>query len=227
MDKFVRARNLGFETAATSKMLRDTYTLLATTLIPTAIGAGLSSAFGWHTLFRNGIMGFIITFAIMMGLTFCVEKNKDNKLGLALLYVFTFFLGILLAGTLGRVLSMPNGGGVVAMAMIGTMTIFGACAAASSMFKVDLAAWGKVLLVAGIATILACVAVLVFNLSALVVALLILILVISSAFLFYELSRIKQGEQTSPVSATLSIYLDLYNIFTSLLQLLGIVGSDD
>lgn len=218
----LRARNLGFETQATRNVLRDTYTLLATTMIPTVIGGLVSAQFGLHLLFRNGLVGFLVTLALMFGLTWLIEKNKDNKIGLSLLYLFTFFLGILLAGSISRVMQYGNSGELIALASVGTMMIFAGCAATTSLFKIDVSLWGKVLMVSIIALLIATIAILVFQLAFLIVALLVAILVISSAFLFYELSLIKQGYQTNAVSATLGIYLSLYNIFTTLLQLFGI-----
>ena len=224
----LRARNLGFETQASTKMLRDTYTLLATTMVPTLIGALVSAQFQLAQYFRNGLIGFIITLVIMFGLIYGVQKNRKNKVGLVLLYMFTFFMGILLAGTLSKVAAFGNGTEIIALASLGTMMIFGGCAVTSSMFKVDVAKLGKVILVSMITIIIAGIAVFIFKLSFLIVALLVTILIISSAFLFYEFSLIKQGYQDSAVSATLGIYISLYNILTTLLQLLGIgIGNDD
>lgn len=224
----LRARNLGFETQASTKMLRDTYTLLATTMVPTLIGALVSAQFQLFQYFRTGWIGLIATLVIMFGLIYGVEKNRKNKTGLVLLYVFTFFMGILLAGTLSKVAAFGNGSTIIALASMGTMMIFGGCAVTSSVFKADVAKLGKVLLVSVITIFIAALAIFLFKLSFLVVALLVAILIVSSVFLFYEFSLIKQGYQDSAVSATLGIYISLYNIFTTLLQLLGIgIGSDD
>lgn len=224
----LRARNLGFETEASTKMLRDTYTLLATTMVPTFIGALVSAQFQLAQYFRGGWIGLIVSLVVMFGLIYAVEKNRNNKIGLVLLYVFTFVMGIMLAGTLSKVAAFGNGTEIIALASLGTMMIFGGCAVTSSMFKADVAMLGKVLLVSLIAVIIASLAILFFKLSFLVVAILIAILILSSAFLFYEFSLIKQGYQDSAVSATLGIYISLYNIFSTLLQLLGIgFGNDD
>ena len=228
MDNSLRSRNGNIGTPESEKVLRDTYILLASTMLPTVIGAGLGMSLGLVNLFGPGLLGWIIYMVVMFGLIYFINKNKENKFGVVLLYVLTFIMGLMMSRLLSVSLKLPNGGEVIALAFMGTAAIFATCAAASSVFKVDLKLWGKVLTVLLITLIIVMIGVMILQIPAMMVFICAAILLLFSAFLFYDLSSIKQGAETSAVMATLGIYLDLINIFQSLLSLLGIgFGKDE
>jgi FtsH-binding integral membrane protein len=210
-----------------NKVLRNTYMLLAVTLIPTAIGALLGANLQLTFLRTNPIVSFIAILAIFYGWIWAIEKNRNSGIGVALLLGFTFFLGMLLGPVLQRVLGFANGGQLVAMAAGGTaVTFFGLSAVASSV-KRDFSGMGRFLLVGFIVIMLAVVANVFFQIPALALTILVAFIIFSSMIILYQVNAIVRGGETNYVSATLTLYVAIYNIFSSLLQLLGIFGGDD
>jgi FtsH-binding integral membrane protein len=210
-----------------NKVLRNTYMLLAVTLIPTAIGALLGANLQLTFLRTNPIVSFIAILAIFYGWIWAIEKNRNSGIGVALLLGFTFFLGMLLGPVLQRVLGFANGGQLVAMAAGGTaVTFFGLSAVASSV-KRDFSGMGRFLVVGFIVIMLAVVANVFFQIPALALTILVAFIIFSSMIILYQVNAIVRGGETNYVSATLTLYVAIYNIFSSLLQLLGIFGGDD
>ncbi|APV51952.1 hypothetical protein BWI17_21140 [Betaproteobacteria bacterium GR16-43] len=207
-----------------NRVLRNTYWLLALSLIPTILGAALGLTLNLGTL-SPGIF-LIVFFVGAYGLMFAVEKTKESSMGVVLLLAFTFFMGLMLSRLLGFILPMKNGAQLIMLAMGGTSAVFVAMAAWASTIKRDLSGMGKVLMIGLILAIVAGVANVFLQIPALMVALSVIVIGISSALLLYNLNLVMRGGETNYVSATLSIYVLIYNIFSNLLALLGIFGGD-
>ncbi|MEO7403203.1 MAG: Bax inhibitor-1/YccA family protein [Burkholderiales bacterium] len=209
-----------------NRVLRNTYWLLAVTLIPTAIGALVGANMNMSFLRSSPIVSSIAILAIFYGWTFAIEKNRDSALGVGLLLGFTLFLGLLLGPLLQMIGGLRNGGQLVAMAAGGTaLTFFGLSAVASST-KRDFSNMGKFLAVGGIVIMVAVLANIFLKIPALSLTLMVAFIIFSSMVILWQINSIVRGGETNYVSATLTLYVSLYNIFSSLLQLLGIFGGN-
>ena len=208
-----------------NRVLRNTYWLLALSMIPTVLGA-------WAGIFFNvaGVMGarpgmtMIVFLVGAFGLMFAIEKNKDTGVGVALLLAFTFFMGVMLSRLLAFVLGFSNGVSLITMAFGGTALIFGAMATIATVSKRDFSGMGRWLMVGAIVILVAAIANVFLQMPALMLAVSVLAIVIFSAFMLFDVQRVINGGETNYVSATLAIYLDVYNVFSNLLALLGIFG---
>jgi modulator of FtsH protease len=160
------------------------------------------------------------------GLMFLVEKNKNSSIGVAFLMVFTFFMGVMLSRMLGLTLSRANGPAIVMSSLGGTALIFAAMAALGTFIKKDLSGMGKFLMVGSLVVFVGALIGIIFQMPALMLAMIVMILGISSLFMLWSINRIVMGGETNYISATLGLYLDIYNVFSSLLALFGI-GSQD
>jgi modulator of FtsH protease len=208
------------------RVLRNTYWLLALSMVPTVLGAWIGVSTGLMATMGPGL-SMIVFLVGAFGLMFAVEKYKNQSAGVPLLLAFTFFMGLMLSRLLGFVLSMKGGASFVMMAFAGTGVIFFGMASLSSIIKRDLTAMGKFLFVGVILLILASIANLFLQSGALMITLSVIAIGIFSAFILHDLKRVKDGEETNYISATMGVYISLYNVFTSLLSLFGIVGSRD
>jgi modulator of FtsH protease len=209
------------------RVLRNTYALLALSMVPTVLGAWLGVAMGFSFFAGSPLMGFLLFMGIAFGFFFAIEKFKNSGLGVLLLLGFTFFMGLMLSRLIGHALGMSNGVRLISLAFGGTGLVFVGMSALASSTKRDLSSMGKwlfmgvvVMLVAGIANIW-------LQLPALHLAIATMAVAVFSAFIMYDLKRIIDGGETNYVTATLAIYLDVYNVFTSLLQLLMALGGSD
>jgi modulator of FtsH protease len=171
-------------------------------------------------------LSLIIFFAGAFGLMFAIEKFKNSGVGVALLLGFTFFMGLMLSRLVGTVLGFSNGSSLVMMAFGGTAAVFFAMASLASVVKRDLSNMGKFLFVGVILLLVAAVINIFVQSSALMVTLSVIAIGLFSAFMLYDIKRVLDGGETNYVSATLAIYLDIYNVFQSLLALLGIFGGE-
>ena len=208
------------------RVLRNTYWLLALSLVPTVLGAWIGVASGLFRAMSSG-MSMIVFFVGAFGLMFLVEKTKESAAGVASLLAFTFFMGLMLSRLVGFVLgSYSNGTSLVMTAFGGTAAVFFAMASLATVIKRDLSSMGKFLTVGAIVLMVAGIANFFLQSSALMLTILVLMLGVFSAFMLYDIKRVVDGGETNYISATLAIYLDLYNIFQSLLSLLGIFGGD-
>jgi len=194
-------------------------------MIPTVAGAFLGVSMG-VALF-SGILGFVIFMAVAFGFMWAIEKNKDSGLGVALLLGFTFFMGLMLAPLLTHTLNYSNGGSLIMTAFGGTAIVFAVMASIATTTKRDFSGMGSWLMAGVVVLLLAVVANIFLQMSVLSIVISILAIGIFSAFILYDVQRIVNGGETNYVTATLSIYLNVFNIFSSLLRLLGIVGGDD
>jgi modulator of FtsH protease len=206
--------------AVRHRVLRNTYWLLALSMIPTVLGAYI----GIQTRLpiMSGGLGFLLFMAIIFGFIFAIEKTKNSAAGVPVLLGFTFFMGLMLTPLLRYTLGFSNGGALIMGAFGGTAAVFAAMATVATVSKRDFSGMGSWLFAGTIVLLLAMVANFFLQLSALHLVVLVMAMGIFSAWLIYDVQRVINGGETNYISATLSIYLDLYNIFTALLQLLGI-----
>lgn len=210
-----------------NRVLRNTYALLALSLVPTTIGAWAGIQMGFSWMAGNPFIGFILFLAVAFGFFYAIERNKNSGIGVALLLGFTFFMGLMLSGLVGRVLGYANGASLVMTAFGGTAAIFAAMATIATVSRRDFSGLGKWLFSGLLVLIVAMVANMWLQMPALYLGLSVMAIGIFSAWLLYDVQRVINGGETNYVSATLSIYLSLYNIFVNLLSLLGIFGGDD
>lgn len=208
-----------------NRVLRNTYWLLAISMIPTVLGAMFGMYSGINQIMATSPGMTAIVFLVgAFGLMFAIEKNKDSSLGVGLLLLFTFFMGVMLSRLLGFVLGMSNGAQLVMTAFGGTAIVFGTMATLASSIKRDLSGMAKFMFVGVVILIVASVANIFLQLPALMLTVSVLAIVIFSAFMLIDLQRVVNGGETNYVVATLAIYLDVYNVFSNLLALLGIFG---
>jgi len=206
--------------AARNRVIRNTYWLLALSMIPTVFGAYLGVTSG--LFLPRGVMGMLLFFAVAFGFIFAIEKTKNSAAGVPVLLGFTFFMGLMLAPLLRHTLGFANGPALIMGAFAGTSAVFGVMATIATVSKRDFSGMGSWLFAGTIVVLLAMVANVFLQIPALHLALLVMVVGIFSAWLLFDVQRVVNGGETNYITATLSIYLDIYNIFTALLQLLGI-----
>jgi modulator of FtsH protease len=210
-----------------NRVLRNTYALLALSMIPTILGAWIGVATGFSLFAGNSIMGLMAFMAIAFGFFWAIEKNKDSGLGIVFLLGFTFFMGLMLSRLIGAILGFSNGASLIMTAFGGTAIIFAGMATLASSVKKDLSiGLGKWLFAGVILLLLASVANIWLQLPALMLTISVIAIAIFSAFILVDVQRVINGGETNYIIATLSIYLDVYNVFSNLLALLGIFGGE-
>ncbi len=209
-----------------NRVLRNTYWLLALSMVPTVLGAWVGLATGINSM-MSGMVGLVVFLAGSFGFMYAIEKTKHSSAGVAVLLAFTFFMGVMLSRLVGMVLGLANGTGLIMTAFAGTGAVFLAMASLSSVIKRDLSSMGKFLFIGMIMLLVAGIANVFIQSSALMITLSVLAIGIFSAFILHDLKRVQDGEETNYISATLGVYLSLYNVFQSLLSLLGIFGGRD
>lgn len=203
-----------------NRVLRNTYMLLGLSMIPTVLGALAGIQIGFSFLAGSPMMSFLLFLGIAWGFMWGIEKNKDSGLGVALLLGFTFFMGLMLSRILQVALGFSNGGSMIALAAGGTGAIFFTLSSIAAVSKRDFTGLGKFLFAGMILILLAAVANIFFQIPALSLTIAVAAVGIFSAYILFDISRIVQGGETNYVSATLAVYLDIYNVFVSLLQLI-------
>jgi modulator of FtsH protease len=208
-----------------NRVLRNTYWLLALSLVPTVLGAWVGVSTGLMT--RMGVgMSAIVFLAGAVGFIIAIEKTKNSAAGVPVLLAFTFFMGLMLARLLAVILGFRNGTTLIMTAFGGTAGVFFAMASLASVIKRDLSGLGKFLFVGVVMLLVAGIINIFVQSSALMLTLSVIAIGLFSAFMLYDIKRIIDGGETNYVSATLAIYLDLYNIFQNLLVLLGFAGGE-
>lgn len=213
--------------ASTHKVLRNTYMLLGLTMIPTVIGALVGMSMNLTFAAEHPIMFAIGTLAVMMGLFYAIQANRNSSLGVVLLLVLTGFMGLMLGPILQHALHFRNGGQLVTLAAGGTGLIFMTLATIATTTKKDFSFLGNFLMVGIILLVIASLANMFFQVPALSLALSGVAVLLFAGFMLYDVSRIVNGGETNYVMATLALYLDIYNMFTSLLQLLMAFAGDE
>ena len=207
-----------------NRVLRNTYWLLALSMVPTVLGAWIGVSTGLSRAMSPGI-GLVVFMVGAFGFMFAIEKTKNSAAGVPMLLAFTFFMGLMLSRLVGSVLGLANGANLIMTAFAGTGAIFLGMASLSSVIKRDLSSMGKFLFIGAIMLLVAGIANIFLQSSALMITLAVLAIGIFSAFILYDLKRVQDGHETNYITATLGVYLSLYNVFQSLLALLGIFGS--
>jgi modulator of FtsH protease len=209
-----------------NKVMRNTYWLLALSLVPTVLGAWLGLATG-ITRSLSGGLGLVVFLAGAFGFMFAINKTKDSAAGVGVLLGFTFFMGLMLSRLLAMVLGMKNGSGIVMTAFGGTAAVFFVMATLSTVIKRDLSGMGKWLFAGAIVILVGAVINVFFGstMGALVIST--LAIGVFSLYMLYDLKRIIDGGETNYITATLALYLDIFNVFQSLLIILGITSGDD
>ena len=209
-----------------NRVLRNTYWLLALSMIPTVLGAWIGVSMNFTFFEGNPFIGFMLFMGIAFGFFYAIEKNKDSGLGVALLLGFTFFMGLMLSRLIGHTLGFSNGASLIMTAFGGTAAIFATMATIATTSKRDFSGMGKWLTVGIVVLLVALVANIFLQLPALYLTISVLAIGIFSAFILYDVQRIVNGGETNYVTATLGVYLSVYNIFSHLLALLGIFGGE-
>lgn len=208
-----------------NRVLRNTYWLLALSMVPTVLGAWVGVSTGMVASLGMG-MSAVVFLVGAFGFMFAIERTKNSAAGVPVLLAFTFFMGLMLSRLIAAVLGFSNGASLVMMAFGGTAVVFLAMATLATVIKRDLSGMGKFLFVGAIMLLVAGLANLFFQSTALMMTLSVVAIGLFSAFMLYDLKRIMDGGETNYISATLALYLDVYNVFQSLLSLLGIFGGD-
>ncbi|GAB1389105.1 MAG: hypothetical protein AMXMBFR78_32100 [Rubrivivax sp.] len=209
-----------------NRVLRNTYALLALSMIPTVLGAWVGVATGL-TSAMSPLIGLVVFLVGAYGFMFAIQRNANSGLGVALLLGFTFFMGLMLARLLSVVLSMGNGASLVMMAFAGTSAAFFGMALLSTVVKRDLSGFSRFLFIGAIGILVVGIANVFVQSGALMMTLAVLAILVFSAFILVDLKRVRDGEETNYVMATLGVYLSLYNVFQSLLALFGMLGGED
>ncbi|MHB8948485.1 MAG: Bax inhibitor-1/YccA family protein [Rhodoferax sp.] len=220
-------RGFGYAVSAEqrNKVLRNTYWLLALSLLPTVLGAWLGVATGITRSLSGGV-GLVVFLGGAFGFMYAIEKTKNSAAGVPVLLGFTFFMGLMLSRMIAMVLGFKNGPELIMTAFGGTAGVFFVMASLSSVIKRDLSGMGKWLFVGAMAVIVGGIINVFVGFTAAMMAISVAVIGIFSAYMLYDLKRIVDGGETNYISATLALYLDVINVFQALLALLGIMGGE-
>jgi len=211
--------------AQRNRVMRNTYWLLALSLIPTVLGAWIGVATG-ITQSLNGGLGLVVFLGGAFGFIYAIEKTKNSSAGVPVLLGFTFFMGLMLSRLIAMVLGFKNGSELVMTAFGGTAGVFFVMASLASVIKRDISGLGKWLMVGAVVLMVGSIINVFVASGTGMLVISVLAIAIFSAFMLYDLKRILDGGETNYISATLALYLDLINVFQSLLALLGILGGE-
>ena len=209
-----------------NRVMRNTYWLLALSLVPTVLGAWLGVATG-ITQSLGGGLGLMVFMGGAFAFMFAIEKTKNSATGVPVLLGFTFFMGLMLSRMIAMVLGFKNGPDLIMTAFGGTAGVFLVMASVASVIKRDLSGMGKWLFVGAIVLMVGGIINIFVGSTAGMMALSVAAIGIFSAYMLYDLKQIIDGGETNYITATLALYLDAFNVFQSLLALLGIMGGDD
>jgi modulator of FtsH protease len=202
-----------------NKVLRNTYLLLALTMVPTVIGAMVGMATG-GIIMQHPIIGSLVMIAAVIGLQFAIAKNRNSGLGVILLLGMTFILGWWLGPLLNVALSLRNGPQLIGMAAVGTGGILAVMSLIATTTKRDFSFMGKFLFVGMIVLLIAMLANMFLQIPALALTISAVVIVVFSLFLLHDVSRIVTGGETNYIMAATGVYMSLFNIFANLLHLL-------
>jgi FtsH-binding integral membrane protein len=213
-------------TTVRHRVLRNTYWLLALSMVPTVLGAWIGVQMKFSFMSGSPFIGFLIFMAIAFGFFYVIERTKNSAIGVAVLLGFTFFMGLMLSRLIGHILNFSNGASLIMTAFGGTAIVFATMASIATTSKRDFSGLSSWLFAGMIVILLAAVANIFLQMSVLSIVISAIAVVIFSAFILFDVQRIINGGETNYISATLSIYLNVYNVFTNLLALLGIFGGE-
>ena len=209
-----------------NKVLRNTYWLLALSLLPTVAGAWVGVVTG-ITAYLSGFLGLAVFMGGAFGFMWAIEKNKNSAAGVPILLAFTFFMGLMMSRLIAMVLGKANGAELIMTAFGGTAGVFFVMASLASVIKRSLEGMGQWLMVGAVVLMVGAVINVFVGSSVGMMAISVLAIGIFSLFMLYDLKRIVDGGETNYITATLGLYMSLYNVFQSILALLGMGGSDD
>jgi modulator of FtsH protease len=227
MDDRLQTVDYGYvaSTEQRNRVLRNTYWLLALSMVPTVLGAWLGVATGLVNGLTGGL-GLVVFLGGAFGFMFAIEKTKNSAAGVPVLLAFTFFMGLMLSRLIAMILGFRNGPGLIMTAFGGTAGVFFVMASLSTLIKRDLSGMGKWLLVGALAIMIGGIINVFVGSSAGMLVISVMAIGIFSAFMLYDLKRVVDGGETNYISATLALYLDAFNVFQSLLILLGVMGGE-
>ena len=208
-----------------NRVVRNTYWLLAVSMLPTVLGAWLGVATGIGQAF-SGVMGMILMMAGAFGFIYAIERTKESATGVYVLLGFTFFMGLMLSRMIESILHFSNGAHLIMTAFGGTALVFATMASVATTSKRDFSGLSSWLFAGVIVILLAGVANIFLQMPALQIVISLVAVAIFSAYILFDVQRIVNGGETNYITATLAIYLDLYNVFVNLLALLGIFGGE-
>ena len=208
-----------------NRVLRNTYWLLAISMLPTVLGAWLGVATGLSYALSGGL-GMILMLAGAFGFIYAIERTKDSAKGVYVLLGFTFFMGIMLSRMIAMVLGFKNGVELVMTAFGGTAGVFFCMASLATVIKRDLSGMGKWLMVGVIVLMVGSLINIFVGSSTGMLVISMLSIGIFSAFMLYDVKQVIDGGETNYITATLTLYMDIINVFQSLLALLGIMGGE-
>ena len=203
------------------RVLRNTYALLSLTLL---FSAGVAAA---AVAFAVPSPGIILTLIVYFGLLFGIHKLKNSGMAVGLVFALTGFMGLTLGPLLTRTLALPSGGQAVMLALGATGAVFLALSAYATTTKRDLSWMGGFLFAGMIVAVLAGLAAIFFQIPALALTVSAVVALLSAGLILYETKQIVDGGETNYVLATVSLFVSIFNLFTSLLQLFGFMSSDD
>ena len=206
---------------ATNKVIRNTYILLSMTLLFSALTAGLSMALNLpHP-------GLLLTLVGYFGLLFLTNKFRNSSMGLVFVFALTGFMGVTLGPLLNMYLSLPNGDQLVMTALGATGVIFLSLSGYALSSRKDFSFMGAFLMVGILVAFLAGLASVFFTMPGLSLAVSAMFVLLMSGLILYQTSELVHGGETNYIMATVTLYISIYNLFTSLLHLLGAFGGDD
>ena len=214
------AIQIGAIAPAKNQVLRNTYMMLALTMIPTVIGALFGMSTNFSFMAQHPVVFSLLMFGVMMGLMFGVGALRNSVWGIVALLGFTLVAGFFLGPILQVALHLKNGAQLVGMAAGGTGIIFGSLATIATVTKKDFSFMGKFLFIGLILLIVASFANMFFQIPALSLTISAIAVLIFSAYILFDVSRIVNGGETNYVMATMGLYLNIYNLFINLLSLL-------
>ncbi len=216
----------GMLDTAQHRVLRNTYWLLGLSLIPTAIGALVGINLSFTFMAASPILSSLLFLGVIYGLFFAIEANRYSTTGVYLLLLLTFVLGVMLGPLLQFTLAFRNGAQLIALATGGTAAVFFTLAGIASTSKRDFSGLSSFLTVGAVVLMIAMVANIFLRLPMLQLVLCGAFMLFSSVMILFNVNQIVRGGETNYITATLSLYMNIYNIFVSLLQLLGVFGGD-
>lgn len=208
-----------------NRVLRNTYWLLALSMLPTVLGAWLGVETGLSKVL-SGWVGLVVILAGGFGFIYAIEKTKNSAAGVPVLLGFTFFMGLMISSLIAAVLGFKNGSSLVMTAFGGTAGVFFVMASLASVIKRDLSGMGKWLFVGAIVMMVGGIINVFVGSSVGMMVISMMGIAIFSAYMLYDIKQIVDGGETNYISATLALYLDIINVFQSLLALLGIMGGE-
>ena len=215
------ARSTAESALATNKVLRNTYALLSMTLLFSAVTAGISMTM------NMGFMSPLLVLGGYFGLLFLTAKFRNSSLGLVFVFALTGFMGLTLGPLLNAYLSLPNGGELVMTALGGTGVIFLGLSGYALTTRKDFSFMGGFLMVGILVAFLAGIATLFFNVPGMSLAVSAMFVLLMSGLILWQTSSIIHGGETNYIMATVTLYITIYNLFTSLLHLLGAFSGND